>query len=305
MAQEIDDEFSRLWQRHLTTLRDDFSASSVQALPSIPSGSPSFDGDAAPDKGPWDDKIDSVIDALGDPDLQSPRTADTHSPETPWFPEQEGYIETALSSPLNSSWPMTVGLSRNTEVPSVFVEDYSFLVDHKGKGVAERSPDQSTRPPHWNDGLSIPFLLKKQLLDDDHQTIDLVTTATRTAVAPSPTGTPDQSQPPSEVHALILTWETTTPADTQFLRATLKRRGYSVQCRTIPRDYPTVAVETILSRFLERSSSTSSLPTTTPAVAAAGSTTRKTSVAEGDSLLVVYYCGWGCLDAEGRMSFYR
>lgn len=69
MAQEIDDEFSRLWQRHLTTLRDDFSASSVQALPSIPSGSPSFDGDAAPDKGPWDDKIDSVIDALGDPDL--------------------------------------------------------------------------------------------------------------------------------------------------------------------------------------------------------------------------------------------
>lgn len=236
---------------------------------------------------------------------QSPRTADTHSPETPWFPEQEGYIETALSSPLNSSWPRTVGLSRNTEVPFVFVEDYSFLVDHKGKGVAERLPDQSTRPPHWNDGLSIPFLLKKQLLDDDHQTNDLVTTATRTAVVPSPTGTPDQSQPPSEVHALILTWETTTPADTQFLRATLKRRGYSVQCRTIPRDYPTVAVETILSRFLERGSSPSSLPTTTPAVAAAGSTTRKTSVAEGDSLLVVYYCGWGCLDAEGRMAFYR
>jgi hypothetical protein len=67
ITQEMDDEFSRLWQRHLTALRDDFSATSVQALPSLPSESRSLDGEVAPDKGPahpWDEKIDSVVDAL-------------------------------------------------------------------------------------------------------------------------------------------------------------------------------------------------------------------------------------------------
>ena len=69
MAQEVevDDEFSRLWQRHLTALRDDFSATSVQALPSLPSESRSFDEEAAPNRGlahPWDEKIESVVDVL-------------------------------------------------------------------------------------------------------------------------------------------------------------------------------------------------------------------------------------------------
>lgn len=67
--------------------------------------------------------------------------------------------------------------------------------------------------------------------------------------------------------------------DTDALRATLKRRGYRVQCRTIPTDYPTAAVETILDRFLERSAA--------------------------DTLLVVYYRGWGCLAGDGRMVFMR
>lgn len=69
MAQEVevDDEFSRLWQRHLTALRDDFSATSVQALPSLPSEPRSFDAEPPPDKAlahPWDEKIESVADAL-------------------------------------------------------------------------------------------------------------------------------------------------------------------------------------------------------------------------------------------------
>jgi hypothetical protein len=66
MAHDVDDEFSQLWQRHLTVLRDDFSATSVQALPSLPSGSWSFDDD---DRGreaahTWDEKMDSVVEAL-------------------------------------------------------------------------------------------------------------------------------------------------------------------------------------------------------------------------------------------------
>lgn len=70
MAQETND-FSQLWQRHLTVLRDDFSAASVQALPSLPSGSRSFDGEAAGERDPerrsshpWGEKMGSVADAL-------------------------------------------------------------------------------------------------------------------------------------------------------------------------------------------------------------------------------------------------
>jgi hypothetical protein len=78
MAQETDD-FSQLWQRHLTVLRDDFSAASVQALPSLPSGSRSFDGetagDGAPERRPshpWDEKMDSVVDPLDELTLWVP-----------------------------------------------------------------------------------------------------------------------------------------------------------------------------------------------------------------------------------------
>lgn len=64
----MDDEFSQRWQRHLTALRDDFSAASVEALPSLPSGPRSLDGRVGnTDDGgdhPWDEKINSVVDAL-------------------------------------------------------------------------------------------------------------------------------------------------------------------------------------------------------------------------------------------------
>ncbi len=76
MAQDMDD-FSHLWQRHLTVLRDDFSSTSVQALPSLPSlprsrrRSLNRDNDSHDERAQhgapahaWDEKMDSIVDAL-------------------------------------------------------------------------------------------------------------------------------------------------------------------------------------------------------------------------------------------------
>ncbi|EAQ87132.1 hypothetical protein CHGG_03751 [Chaetomium globosum CBS 148.51] len=305
MAQEaeVDDEFSRLWQRHLTALRDDFSATSVQALPSLPSESRSFDGKAAPNQDlahPWDAKIESVVDVLDELTL----------PETPWFPDRDGYTDTAFSSPLNSSCPRTIGSPKGLGLPDFRVEDYSetALPDLKGKGVSiAQTWSQRKPPPPWHEDATVPFLLHKQLLDGQQPLLQpsVATTATTaTTTTHTPTASHHEPRPPAiatQVHALILTWATPTPIpatpshhhththihqddrknnnSTDTLRATLKRRGYRVQCRTIPTDYPTAAVETMLDRFLERSAA--------------------------DTLLVVYYRGWGCLGRDGRMVFVR
>lgn len=221
---------------------------------------------------------------------QSPTTAETRSPGTPWFPDRDGYTETALSSPLNSSWPRTIGSSKNPGPPHARLEDHSEppFPDLKGKGVE--------KPYNPRPDPAVRFLLEKQLFHDPYysnlSTVDNPSTAaTATTIIPSPT-TPSQKPPPTQVHVLILTWakhsrrgsdgQLLTPSldnDTETLRATLKRRGYSVQCRVIPTDYPTAAVETMLDRFLERSAR--------------------------ESLLVVYYHGFGCLERDGRMVFAR
>lgn len=66
----MDDEFSQFRQLHLTALRDDFSATSVEALPSLPSGPGSIDcrAEEAPDKSvhPWDENVNSVVEPLDD-----------------------------------------------------------------------------------------------------------------------------------------------------------------------------------------------------------------------------------------------
>jgi hypothetical protein len=162
----------------------------------------------------------------------------------------------------------------------------------KGKGVVATKGT-------WQDS-RIPFLLQKQLLSDHHPTFHtpinsstITAAATETATATARTiahspFTATQKPPPTQVHVLILTWAaqhhpgspgtlSATDHDTETLRSTLKRRGYRVQFRSIPNDYPTAAVETLLDRFLERSSV--------------------------DGLLVVYYRGYGGLDGEGRMLF--
>ncbi len=104
---------------------------------------------------------------------------------------------------------------------------------------------------------------------------------------------PQNNPPPTEVHVLMLTWakhdrrgddgQLLSPGldiETETVRSCFKRRGYSVQCRVIPEDYPTSAVETMLDRFLAKSG-------------------------EG-VLLVVYYHGYGNMDVDGeRMMFSR
>lgn len=146
----------------------------------------------------------------------------------------------------------------------------------------------------WHAEPKTPFLLQRQFLYDNplpSTTLPSTATTTATTVLHTPLS-PSQKPPPAQVHVLILTWakhdrrgadgqllSPSLDSDTEALRACLKRRGYRVQCRAIPADYPTAAVETLLDRFLERSAA--------------------------DSLLVVYYCGYGCLDREGRMAFSR
>lgn len=108
---------------------------------------------------------------------------------------------------------------------------------------------------------------------------------------------------PEQVHVLILTWAkkddsshnkrsgddgwqqpllspTFVDVETDAVRASFKRRGYRVQCRRIPEDYPTAAVETILDKFLDNS-------------------------VEKKSLLVIYYHGYGNMTPDGRMVFSR
>ncbi len=71
MAQDPE-EFSQLWQRHLTVLRDDFSATSVRASPSQPSGSQTFDSEGAGYEAPeggssehdWDENSGDALDEL-------------------------------------------------------------------------------------------------------------------------------------------------------------------------------------------------------------------------------------------------
>ncbi len=70
MAQDLE-EFSQLWQRHLSVLRDDFSTTSVQALPSQPSGSRTFDSEGADYGAPegisghdWDENTGDALDEL-------------------------------------------------------------------------------------------------------------------------------------------------------------------------------------------------------------------------------------------------
>ncbi len=212
---------------------------------------------------------------------QSPITTDTRSPGTPWFPDRDRYTETTLSSPENSSWPKTVRTTRNPGLP------YLILGDHPGTAFPE---------------------LKEKGLDVSHDGIigwrnhthypDPFTTTAATAktALQTPTVTTPQKGPPSQVHVLMLSWAKhdqrsedgrlltpsggfDTNSETETLRACLKQRGYRVQCRLIPVDYPTAAVETLLDKFLEKSTA--------------------------DSLLVIYYHGYGNLDGEGRMVFSR
>lgn len=119
----------------------------------------------------------------------------------------------------------------------------------------------------------------------------------------SPTPRGRYAELAEEVSVLILSWATTTATSakttpqgpvkhassrqgistftsTESARHCFKRLGYRVQCRPIPEDYPTAAVETILAKFLEDSDVDQ---------------VKK-------RLLIVYYTG-GVSMVEGRMMF--
>ncbi|KAL2266855.1 hypothetical protein VTJ83DRAFT_4132 [Remersonia thermophila] len=312
MAQgPADDQFGPPWRRHLVALGDDLSAVSSQAIANVPSVARSIDGLEVPgEEGPgaihtWDDKIESVVEALDELILQSPKTADTQSPGTPWFPDhRDGYTETALSSPLNSTCPVP----RAGPAPSK-VNPPNMAVAHVDEPLPpfSSSPKLSKGEAHGTTGRgkndddihdpdsTVRFLLDKQLSPiHDHPYSSRYYSSSRpgnlsssgagpaapttaTTIVYSPMRVSAQKPPPSDVQVLMLSW-----ASVQGSRG-LPTADSSITLdadpdrEALPDDYPTAAVETILDRFLERS---------TP-----------------DTLLVVYYRGFGCLDREGRMVF--
>ncbi|KAK4163159.1 hypothetical protein QBC43DRAFT_320076 [Cladorrhinum sp. PSN259] len=283
----MDDDFSERWERHISALRNEFSTSSVRALTS---GSRSPNGEEPegtyPSKG-WNDQYNSVVDILDDLALQSPNTIITttnttsQSPRTPWFTD----TETALSSPeeATTSWPR-FSHSQPCSSPS-----YT---------TSKPAPTASTPTQPKPRSLLFPPL------KNPTQAITPQTTIHSPFYIPQP-------PPPTSVSCLLLSWappntrlgsdgqllSPSLPSDTDSLRNTLKKRGYKVQCRVIPSDYPTSAVEGFVDRFLYHQQSGGggghgSLP--------------KNGGSGGSSsgeLMIIYYRGFGWTDGEGRLVF--
>ncbi|KAK3324794.1 hypothetical protein B0T19DRAFT_429453 [Cercophora scortea] len=300
----MNDDPTHRWTRHLAAVQDDLSATSTQAVLSLAGSADEgrTTGDGAIHHTQighiWDEKMDSVVEALQELTVQSPtNTTATRSPETPWFPdrdrETETYTDTAASSPHESNWSRTVAPPMKQKRHSHYA-DYidggrlernlvEFSTPHdKGKGLADDTTksDNKTQLNHnyWHTAL-LPHI--------SYQPPDEPETATLLRGPHRP-----QNPPPQEVHVLILTWvqpshrgddgqilkHGSLDTETDTLRACFKRRGYRVQCRLIPEDYPTAAVATMLDRFLAKS--------------------------KPDSLLVVYYHGYGCSrESDGSMIF--
>ncbi|KAK3353711.1 hypothetical protein B0T25DRAFT_220173 [Lasiosphaeria hispida] len=301
-------DFTVLWERHIAATRDDFFTTVSTGLPTRNLYDDIYDhsdpGDEPEDETRdeaghfWDQGMDSVVDALGEIALQSPNTTATHSPDTPWFTDKEAYTETALSSPQGSSWSRTISPSKK---PTIQVSDYDEHADGepgtpmieigKGKGIADYYYEQHRRKssPDWSSPFAIPRMPSPPQpyhLPARHTPSTPATATTMYRVQQRA-----QNPPPEEVHVLILTWakddrrgddgQLLSPGldlETDAVRSSLKKRGYRVQCRLIPEDYPTSAVETILDRFLDKSTPT--------------------------SLLVVYYQGYGNIEND-RMVFSR
>ncbi|KAM7195743.1 hypothetical protein V8F20_007313 [Naviculisporaceae sp. PSN 640] len=348
-----DDDITSLWQRHLlAAVKDNLETASIQAIPPVPR---SLDGDnpylLKPRGGKepiqvgasWDEQMDSVVDALQELTVQSPttiNTADAYSPGNAWFPDREGYAETALSSPQNSSWSRTIAPTKpGNEMQANRLSSHSEIVEAisdssrnsprsprgKGKGLDIRdqhyqvssettTPKRLSSLPSWYTERHLPAInysdknaedttcenyyrshnpINERNMPPDPPTVNVRYEPSRVSRM--------MESPAQEVHVLILTWakrdDTTTgrratddgtglapllsptlDPETDAIRSSFKRRGYRVQCRRIPEDYPTAAVETILDKFLDKS-------------------------VEGKSLLVIYYHGFGDSDSSGRMVF--
>ena len=321
-----DEDFTQLWERHIAAARKQFGSTR--------------DDDTAPagDVGHvWDEKMDSVVDALelavsvnpfsalefiADNRRQSPHSRAPSSPEPLWS-VRDDYSETALSSPTQGSIFSTAALSKPSPKPNLMPTPIITISSHdddrdafdpdtpmveiggrhsKGKELAsyylDRSRLKKHRDSHHHSTLSPSpspsFPDPKHLLYKNYSNRyvpDSPLSAVETPITSFRSALHIQNPPPSEVHALILTWakhdrrgddgQLLSPGldiETDTVRACFKRRGYRVQCRVIPEDYPTSAVETILDKFLAKS--------------------------KPGNLLVVYYRGEGGVEGD-RMVFSR
>ncbi|KAK0645461.1 hypothetical protein B0T16DRAFT_457492 [Cercophora newfieldiana] len=293
MEPNSSEDFTLLWERHIAAARKDFA--STRANESATGG----DAGHA-----WDEKMDSVVDAL-ELAVQSPHSRTTSSPEPLWS-VRDDYSETALSSPQGSTFSTVPAM--NKTCPIITISEYdefdpgTTMVEiggrhSKGKELASYYLDRSrlkkardAHSPSRSGSARSPSLDPKQLLYKkysnryvpDQLEPETPITSFRDVLRV-------QNPPPVEVHVLILTWakhdrrgddgQLLSPGldiETDTVRSCFKRRGYSVQCRVIPEDYPTSAVETILDKFLAKST-------------------------EGN-LLLVYYHGYGNMEGD-RMVF--
>lgn len=165
----------------------------------------------------------------------------------------------------------------------------------RGKELAsyylDRTRLKKLRDWHNNKPGSVPAVDAKQLAYRNYRSRYVPGAEPDTPVTSFRAVLREQTPPPTDVHVLILTWakhdrrgedgQLLSPGldiETDTARACFKRRGYKVQCRVIPEDYPTSAVETVLGRFLNQS-------------------------APG-TLLMVYYRGHGNMEGD-RMVFSR
>lgn len=306
-------DFTQLWERHIAVARKEFASTTREDDTTLGVGHA------------WDEKMDSVVDAL-ELALQSP-PSHSHPPSSPeplWSVLDE-YSESATAppSPHGSVFSSTTTPIKTLPTPIITITEHSptqaetdgFAPDtpmveiggrySKGKELASYYLDRSRQrrvrdasPNKSNRAAVTPkpslTLGPKEVLYRNYASryIPEQTTEPETPVTSFRDVLRVQNPPPIEVHVLTLTWakhdrrgedgQLLSPGldiETDSVRSCFKRRGYRVQCRLIPEDYPTSAVETIMDKFLAKS-------------------------VEGN-LCVVYYKGEGCVEegAEGRMVF--
>ncbi|KAK4183388.1 hypothetical protein QBC35DRAFT_543871 [Podospora australis] len=305
-----DDEFSQLWERHISDLRHDFSAdNSVRALTS---GSKSLHGadDDQPYHGHgrelghgWDERINSVVDALDELSLQSPKTTTTQSPMTPWFPpDREGFTETATSSPESAyikAFPNPPGKDSQLLKPPAAINPLQALPILPPTPILQQKQQQNLLYAQYT---SRHLPISPSTLSDPRTAVPQSSVPSSTcpgSLTPattlhSPLPFIQTPTPPTSVSVLLLTWSPPTARpgpdgqlfspslspDVESVRSCFKRRGWKVQCRLIPNDYPTSAVETVIDKFLH------------------GYNERE------KELLIIYYHGFGeTVEGDGRLRF--
>ncbi|KAK0744226.1 hypothetical protein B0T18DRAFT_200181 [Schizothecium vesticola] len=332
----MDEDFTALWERHIEASRSEFPKTAgqeprrhgdevdrfwdermdsvVEALEELQS--PHSRGSHSPEP-IWSTRDDYTETALSSPQEHSfPKGLPDKQPNQQHIQQERQLSPQPLRIQLPPAAPVITISNHDASPPnsSYPAEPGTPMIEiggrrSKGRELASYYLDrtrQHKKPPTRLDMFAPPSPIPSA--GGTSPTTALLTTSTtippRAHHAPHPLATPltpitsyrsiahPNSPPPTEVHVLILTWakhdrrgddgQLLSPGldlETDAVRACFKRRGYRVQCRVVPEDYSTSAVETMVHHFLR--------------------------VGEGKEgvLLVVYYSGYGNLDAGGRMVF--